>query len=201
MSAEVQTYYYPLMRTIAKLVLPVAAAVLLVGCLDTATYVSIGNDGSGTLRLEYVVDRPVYETGAFDDGGPLAIPIARSDFENATVAIEGLRLTRHRVDTDDEFVTVSATLRFDTTDALVAFFGDEWLTVTSDGERTVWRQLLVPGREAGEESRFLADDLDSYTMSFQIDPPLNTDPDDGMGFADKERCPEESIVSMSQDWN
>jgi hypothetical protein len=158
------------MRTLLKLVLLLLAAILLAGCLDTATHVSIGADGSGTLSLEYVVDRPVYETGLFDPAGPLPIPIRRVDFENAAAGIDGLRLTRHRVDSDDEFVTVTARLRFDTTDALVAFFGEEWLTVTTRGEQTVWRQLLVPSREAGEESRFLAEDLDGYTMLFEIDP-------------------------------
>ena len=168
---RLQTYYYPLMRMIAKLVLAVAATALMTGCLDTATHVSIETDGSGTLRLEYVVDRPVYETGVFDPNGPLPIPIRRSDFENAAVGIDGLRLTRHRVDAGDEFVTVSAVLQFETTDALVEFFGEQWLTVTTQGERTVWHQLLVPPRDAGEESRFLADDLDRYTMLFEIDPP------------------------------
>ena len=165
-----QTYYYPLMRTLQKLALVLVTAVLLSSCLDTATHVAIESDGSGTLRLEYVVDRPVFETGVFDTGGPLPIPIRRSDFENAALGIDGLRLTRHRVDSGDEFVTVSAVLRFDTTDALVAFFGEQWLTVTQQGERTIWRQLLVPPRDAAEESRFLAEDLDRYTMVFEIDP-------------------------------
>ena len=165
-----QTYYYPSMRHPATLLFAILLVLLLAGCVSTTTTITIGENGSGSMRLEYVVDRSAYETGVFDSGGALPIPVARSDFENAAAAIDGIRLRQYRTTHGDDTVTVTATLSFDSIDALVSLFGPAWLTVTTDGTTTTWRQLLVPARDAAGESGYLAEDLDRYTMQFEIDP-------------------------------
>jgi hypothetical protein len=162
-------YYYPHMRRFS--IVTLLGLLLLAGCISTETDISISSDGSGTIEIVYQVDRMTYETGVFDDGGPGPIPLRRVDFQNAAAAVDGLRLRRYRSRTEDEIVTVTARLSFDTADALVSFIGEEYLEITSRGDRTTWRQVIIPeGLVPGEGAAALAADLEPYTISYRIDP-------------------------------
>ena len=158
------------MRRAIQLLMPVAVVFLLFGCLDSSTTVTIRSDGSGLLTLEYVIERVVFETGVFNSDGLLPIPVAEDDFVNATTSVDGIALRRYRLTEDDDTVTVRATITFDTTDALVTFLGDDWISIVASGDTTTWRQLLVPARSGAEGSAYLAEDLDQYTLRFEIDP-------------------------------
>jgi hypothetical protein len=169
-------HYYPGMRTSARpirLLVLFAFVVPLLGCLDTDTRVSLGEDGSGSIALVYTIDRAAWDTGVFDDGDVARpVPVTRTEFESAALSIDGLRLRSHRVRGDDERVTVTARLDFDSVDSLRRLLGAQSLEVTVDDEGGAWRQVVAPGGgSADEEARLLAAELAGYTMAFELETP------------------------------
>ena len=151
------------------------AALLLTGCLSVDTTIELNRDGSGRLDIAYEIDAELYDLGVFDDtDNALPVPISRDQFEDTVNRIPGLRLRRHRVREDIGVVTVTARLLFDSVDALNAWYGggSAAVSVTDEGESTLWRQLLYPGGGgAGEVGTALGDSLEDYRISYRLEPP------------------------------
>ncbi|MFP4114507.1 MAG: hypothetical protein ACOC2Y_06565 [Spirochaetota bacterium] len=153
------------------------AVALLIGalssCLSTDTTVALRSDGSGTLSLTYRIDRAAWETGVFDDSDVARpIPVTRSEFEDAELAIEGLRLHSHSIVKSESEVTVIARVGFGSIDALRRFLGRDSLEVKLAASGGSWRQTIAPGDgSSGEGARALAADLEGYALTFEVDPP------------------------------
>ncbi|MFW5741924.1 MAG: hypothetical protein ACOCW3_03265 [Spirochaetota bacterium] len=157
----------------ARCALLFAALVALSGCLSTETNVALDADGSGSLDLSYVVDRPAWDTGVFDDSdGARPVPVTRGEFERAAGLIEGLELRSHRISRTDEQVTVEARLRFDSPAALASLLGADALEIEVGENGGSWRYVVAPGGGAdGEQAHLLADELAAYTLSFSLRTP------------------------------
>lgn len=168
-------YYYRCMvaRALLRLGLVTVTVAILAGCLSTDTSVTLRSDGSGTVELTYRIARSAWDTGVFDDSDVARpIPVARGEFEEAAVQIEGLELISHRVSETDESVTVDARLDFDAPDALRRLLGAETLDITTGPDGGSWRQVVAAGRGSrGASASALARDLEPFTMTFILDPP------------------------------
>ena len=150
-------------------------ALLLTGCLSVDTAIELNRDGSGRLDIVYEIDTELYKLGVFDDtDNALPVPLSRDQFEDTAKRIPGLRLRRYRVREDIGVVTVTARLLFDSVDALNAWYGagETAISVTKQGDSTVWRQLLYPaGGSGGEIAAALGDSLEGYRISYRLQPP------------------------------
>lgn len=153
------------------------AALLLTGCLSVDTTIELNRNGSGRIDLVYEIDRELYDLGVFDDtDNALPIPISREQFEDTAEMIPGLQLRRYRVREEIGTVTVTARLLFDSVEALNAWYGGgaSAISITEDGESTVWRQLLYPGGgSSGEAGTALGDSLEGYRISYRLEPSSN----------------------------
>lgn len=169
-------YYYRRMRTFsrrARVALLLAAVLALSGCLSTETDVSLDADGSGTIDLTYLVDRGAWDVGVFDDSDlARPVPITRGEFEQTVQMTEGLELRSHRISRGEDRVTVEASLRFGSTQALERLLGTDALEIELDGDGGSWRYAVAAGGGSdGEQARLLADELEAYTLSFSLRTP------------------------------
>jgi len=151
------------------------AILLLSGCLSVETTIELNRDQSGRLDIVYEIDAELYDLGVFDDtDNALPVPISRDQFVDTANRIPGLRLRRYRVREDVGVVTVTARLLFDSVEALNAWYGGgvAAISVTREGESTVWRQLLYPGGGSGGEiAAAIGASLDGYGMVYRFEPP------------------------------
>ena len=155
--------------------LPIVAAVLLLtGCLSVETTIELGDDGSGRLEIEYVIDTDLYDLGVFDNSDvALPIPVSRNEFRDIADRIPGLRLRSYRSREGDSTVTVTARLRFDSVEALNAWYGPSGsITVTERGGEFLWLQMVSPGSGSGDEgAAALAESLEGYSLTYRLRAP------------------------------
>jgi hypothetical protein len=141
-------------------VLGIAVVFLLTGCLDLTATLDMKDDGSGRFELEYRLDRDLFEMGVFDqESSFVPIPIHREDFEKAVARVDGVRLDRYRIERSESEVVVRSAVRFDSLDALNAYYnpGEERIRLNeANGTRTLVLDLH-PDK---------AGDLDPETRAF-----------------------------------
>lgn len=162
------------MRAVLRLLVILAGAITLTGCLSLDTTIELNRDGSGTIAFAYRIDADAYDLGVFDvESQTRPIPVTREDFERADARVSGVSLRRHTMARDEErnLVLIDAVLSFDSIAALNAFYspGQTAFDLSSQREQTVFRQLIAPG--GGVEGSSLAADLQDYELSFTVRAP------------------------------
>ncbi|MDR2521417.1 MAG: hypothetical protein LBC72_02515 [Spirochaetaceae bacterium] len=101
-------------------------ALFCVSCSTISLDIALKKDGSGTVRVEYRVQK---EFAAFaaardtfaDDESLAALPLSRSDFENAARAVPGLTLKSYKRTEDEKDYIYTAAIHFKTITALAAY--------------------------------------------------------------------------------
>jgi hypothetical protein len=142
-------------RRLAAAALAAAVALGLGGCIGVETTYVFQADGSGTATLVYKVSQLVTQigTGQGEEGG-VPLPLTEADFTRAVSEAPGVSLTGGVKRTEDEEnITIAAALRFDRVESLakVRGFGDSPATLTQDGDRWVFRQVVSSGGKPGEQ--------------------------------------------------
>ncbi|MDR0376784.1 MAG: hypothetical protein LBH70_03230 [Spirochaetaceae bacterium] len=108
------------------LVLIVFAALLVLtvldSCLGISAEITLGRNGSGTIRLEYRLAGELESLGKLDgnEGRP-SIPVGRTDFERTAARIPGLTLKSFSSAAEGNDAVYRAALAFTDTDALLRF--------------------------------------------------------------------------------
>ncbi len=159
-----------------KLAVLGVAVLLLCSCIGIDSSLSIRADGSGTLTLTYRVSQLVVDVGLSQTGTSVVpLPLTRADFERSLQAGK-VRLTRFDRSENAKDITIRAVLAFDSFDALAGLeaFHDAGLSLTSDGSRMTFRQLIAraPSQPPSEESLQMLDALfPDYDVSFVIQAP------------------------------
>ena len=100
-----------------------ALVLLLSGCLGATTSISIEDDGSGEIKIDYRISKLVAYIGT--ENSPeryLSIPLSREDVESVVEEIPGTTLDRFDTEDETEDIVISATIGFDSLDSLEALF-------------------------------------------------------------------------------
>ena len=96
-----------------RIILASLCAAVLCACVGVESRLAIGNDGSGTLSLDFRVPRDVAAYGRADSADlAVPLPVDRADFLRAIEGIPGIRLTRYSRRVNDEQVAIHAVLAF-----------------------------------------------------------------------------------------
>jgi hypothetical protein len=155
---------------VRRILLPALLAVALSSCIAIQSQLSLGRDGSGTVRLSYRVSQFLRE----QQGLPL--PASSEDFQRALASAPGLRLEALSQREDEQDVTLEARIAFDRVEDLNALGGQLGLAYVVEGERRVFRQRLYPGQPAGgisaESLRMIETFFPGYEVSLELSSPV-----------------------------
>jgi hypothetical protein len=102
-----------------RLILILAAVLLLCSCIGVDSKMTIRSDGSGTLELTYRISQAVADLGRSGaDKGPLPLPVTREDFERGIAGVQGVTLKSISRTENETDITIRAVLGFDSVDSL-----------------------------------------------------------------------------------
>jgi hypothetical protein len=152
------------------LLLPALCAAALSSCIGIQSQISLGRDGSGTVRLSYRISQFLREERS------LPLPVSREDFQRAVAGAPGLRLEALSQREDERDVIIEARLAFDRVEALNALGGQLGLSYAVQGDSRVFRQRLNPGRPPGgiqpESLRMAETFFQDYEVSLELSSPV-----------------------------
>jgi len=99
-----------------------AGLLVLSSCVGINADISVAQNGSGTVALEYRISRLVEAMGKVDGNERwLPLPVGRPDLERTVSRVNGLSLRSFSSSRDENDVTVKAELAFANLDALKGF--------------------------------------------------------------------------------
>jgi hypothetical protein len=154
---------------VKRLLLPALFAAALSSCIGVQSQISLGRDGSGTLRLSYRISQFLRESQ------DLPLPVSREDFQRAVAAAPGLRLEALSQREDEQDVTIEARIGFDRVEALNALGDRLGLSYSEQEGGRVFRQRLYPGQPPegiSAESLKLAETFfQGYEVSLELSSP------------------------------
>jgi len=122
--------------------------VSLSSCIGVNSNVSIRQNGSGTIQLEYRLSRMFEALGNLDGNEKqLPLPVGRTDFERTVNRVPGLALTAYSTSQDEKDLLVKAELSFTSLDALAGFLdaAGQSVRLVSDGGNRTMGLVLVRG--------------------------------------------------------
>ena len=122
--------------------------VSLSSCIGVNANVSIRQNGSGTIQLEYRLSRMFEALGKLDGNEKqLPLPVGRTDFERTVNRVPGLALTAYSTSQDEKDLLVKAELSFTSLDALAGFLdaAGQSVRLVSDGGNRTMGLVLVRG--------------------------------------------------------
>jgi hypothetical protein len=155
---------------VIRLILPALFAAALSSCIGIQSQISLGRDGSGTVRLSYRISQFLRE----DQGLPL--PVSGEDFQRAAAAAPGLRLEALSQREDEQDVTIEARLAFDRVESLNALGDQLGLTYVVQGDSRVFRQRLNPGQPPGgisaESLKLVETFFQGYEVTLELSSPV-----------------------------
>jgi len=167
-----------------RILLACLCAAVLCSCLGVESRLSVRNDGSGTLSLEYRIPRSAGDLGRSPDkDAPVPLPVETADFLRAIEGIPGLRLARYTRRADEENVTIHAEVAFRRIDDLakVPALGDAGLSIVESGGKHTLTQVVAgsPESPTTAESLAMIDSLfagGSVTVVLQTPAPMTPGP-------------------------
>jgi hypothetical protein len=161
-----------------KIVILCIASVLIMSCVGIDSKMTIKDDGSGTLVLNYRVSQLVADLGTTSsERGVVPLPLAKADFERSLLATEGsVRLTNFERKENEKDISIRVELSFDSLDALAKIdaFHDAELKLSADGTRHTFSQQIAraPAQPVTEDSLRMIDAFfDGYDLTFVIEAP------------------------------
>ncbi|MDR2701131.1 MAG: hypothetical protein LBB72_01710 [Spirochaetaceae bacterium] len=163
-------------RSVHRAVLICCTAVVslfLISCIGVASRITINQDGSGTVQIEYRIAQGLETIGMLDGNEKwLPVPAGRADLERTAARVQGLSLVSYSSRQAGKDMIHSAEFSFASEDALSAFFDSTGRQFLADfrGKRIT---LSFPEQE-GSDPEFqglLTDALEGYAFSFSLTVP------------------------------
>ncbi len=153
-----------------RIVWPALFILTLSSCIAIQSQLSLGRDGSGTVRLSYRVSQFLREQRG------LPLPASREDFQRAVAAAPGLRLEALSQKEDAQDVTLEARIAFSRVEELNALGEQLGLAYAVEGDRRVFRQRLNPGQPPGgiaaESLKMIEAFFPGYEVSLELSSPV-----------------------------
>lgn len=167
-----------------RILLACLCAAALCSCLGVESRLSVKNDGSGTLSLDYRIPRSLGDLGRNPEANaPVPLPVEKADFLRAIDGIPGLRLARFTRRADEENVAIHAEIAFRRIDdlATVPALRDAGLSFVESGGRRTLTQVVAgsPVSPPTPEGLAMVDSLfagGSVTVVLQTPAPMTPGP-------------------------
>jgi len=163
------------------------AAAGFCSCIGVSMDISINNNGSGSISLEYRVSEILESIGRLDgnENRP-AIPAGKTDFERSVARIPGLRLVSY----SSKYVPVKGSasggrdlvtkvvLDFSNTDALISFLSSSRASLVKENNKNILRLALKDTAAAAgnKDLKTLVKDVSGgYEINISLRTPRNAD--------------------------
>ena len=160
-----------------KLLLPILAMVLLSSCIGIDSQISLQNDGSGTLLLNYRISQLMKNLDVAKSDWHLPLPVSREDFQRTVDSISGLKLLSLAQREDERDVLIDARLGFTGVQAINSLGkeGQIELSFSNEGGLHVFRQQIYRGRSLEEISpeslQMIQTIFEGYELSYRVTAP------------------------------
>jgi hypothetical protein len=156
--------------------LPFCAALIcgffLFSCIGTGADISLRQNGSGSIKLEYRLAKDLESLGKFDGNERwLPVPAGKADLERSVNRIRGLKLKSFTSREDGRDLVHIAQLDFDNTEALAAFLDSTGQQVRVDlNSKRMTFSFPAMASENGEFTELFTEALSGYffTLSFTL---------------------------------
>jgi hypothetical protein len=162
-----------------KLLLPILVVVvaLLSSCIGIESQITLQNDGSGTLLLNYRVSRLMKNLDVAKSDWHLPLPVSREDFQRTVDSISGLKLLSLAQREDERDVLIDARLAFTGVQAINSLGkeGQIELSLSNEGDLHVFRQQIYRGRGleqiSPESLQMIQTFFEGYELSYRVTAP------------------------------
>ena len=147
---------------------------LLSSCLTLEADLSFRQDGSGTLSLNYTLDKKFM--GIHKDGSPfdtlIPLPMSQQEFTDRAAAQSGMSLTSLSGEDDLETVSLASDLNFTSLQTLSGITGIP-MELEQDGNRTSLRIVFFQQEQIvpAESVRLLSSSLLNNSIDIRIEVP------------------------------
>jgi hypothetical protein len=152
----------------------VAALLLAASCLGAGAEITLKQDGSGAMNLEYRLSRAAESLGKQDgnDNWPL-LPLGRADFERTIRRIDGLSLRSYSARPEGKDLVYRARIGFSSPAALLRFLDPSGKSAFTPGEDRNRLSLVIPrGGQISPELRDLFRELsEGYALELRFSLP------------------------------
>jgi hypothetical protein len=161
------------MKKLLSIIIPV---LLLSSCLSVDTRITLNEDGSGEVQLNYRISQIALNIGMYDkNSSDLPLPVSLKDFERTVEKIDGLELIPNSwsYKENEEYIEIAAAMYFTTIDELNQFYspGSEAISITEADGGATYNQLIhsTPEVEADPDSiEFAETFFKDYALSFTV---------------------------------
>ena len=128
----------------------VLSTLLLSSCLDIEAIISVNDNGSGTLRMNYSVSAFAVNLGRIESEQKLlALPLLQQDFERAVQQIDGLILQSYEIMETEKSTDISVALSFSNIESLSRLFSTQEIrdpvTLETVGNGRAFRVFIYQG--------------------------------------------------------
>jgi len=157
---------------------------LAVSCIGIETKITFKEDGSGSASFKYKISQMIMNLGSTEEGeDPIPLPVSDEDFRAAVESADGVEISGNVTQTEDEEnIYIEASVLFDKVESLSAMEDFESMpaTLERDGDRWVFRQVIVPGEIGDAEEEIDAESMgmieamfSGYEIAFTVVAPRN----------------------------
>jgi hypothetical protein len=160
-----------------RLLLPFLASVLLCSCIGIDSQITLRNDGSGTLKLDYRISQFMKNLDVAKSDWRLPLPVSREDFQRTVGSIQGLRLVSLDQREDEKDVFIAARIDFARVEAIndIGKAGQIELSFSNEGDLHVFRQQVYRGgglEEISQESLQMVETFfEGYGLTYRVSAP------------------------------
>ena len=149
---------------------------LLASCLGVNVDITLNQNGSGTISLEYQISQSLDSLGRLDGNERWnTIPVGRADFERTLDRLPGMKLLSFSSREAGKDLVFSARIEFENTDALLSFMdaGGRRSSFSGDGNSGNLVLTLSEGAAATNQAFFmlLRDISESYSVRMSLSLP------------------------------
>lgn len=148
----------------------------LSSCIGVNSNVTIRQNGTGTIQLEYRISRMFEALGKLDGNEKqFPLPVGRTDFERTIGRVPGLTLVSYSTSQDKKDMVVKAELSFASLNALIGFLdasGQSASLKTENGTRTMGLLLVRGIKNVDKDLENLVRSVfDGYTIDVRFSLP------------------------------
>lgn len=157
-----------------RLLFSILVLVSLTSCIGIDTQVSMRDDGSGSLQLDYRISQFMKNLDVAKSDWHLPLPVSREDFQRTVDSIPGLRLVSLAQKEDERDVFINSRIDFDRVEAVNAIGKDGQieLSYSQEGDLHVFRQQIYRGSSlegiSQESLRMVETFFEGYALSYRV---------------------------------
>ena len=104
-------------------------------CVGVSVDISLNQNGSGSVALEYQISKALYSLGRLDGNERWnTIPVGRADFERTMDRLSGMKLTSFSSKEDGNDLIINAKMEFKDLNSLMSFIDSSGLRSSFSGD-------------------------------------------------------------------